>query len=72
VNEQSVDDYLLKGWKWNEGRYGVQKSIRELVDTLGKVRFPALVRCHVEIQTQSRLTGNGFNRQRHEGKTQQL
>lgn len=37
VNEQTVDDYLLKGWKWNEGRYGVQKSLRELVDTLSKV-----------------------------------
>lgn len=40
VDEQSVDDYLLKGWKWNEGRYGVQKSLRELVDTLSKVPVP--------------------------------
>ncbi|KAJ7597281.1 hypothetical protein C8J56DRAFT_919669 [Mycena floridula] len=36
VNEKTVDDYLLKGWKWNEGRYGVQKGLREMVDTLNK------------------------------------
>ncbi|KAF7320227.1 V-type proton ATPase subunit C [Mycena kentingensis (nom. inval.)] len=36
VNEQSVDTYLLKGWKWNEGRYGVQRGLREIVDTLNK------------------------------------
>lgn len=43
VNEQSVDDYLLKGWKWNEGRYGIQKSLRDLVDTLNKVRNPTAI-----------------------------
>ena len=38
VNEKSVDDYLLGGWKWNEGRYGVQKGLRDLTETLNKVR----------------------------------
>ena len=38
VDEKTVDDYLLKGWKWNEGRYGVQKSLREIADTFNKVR----------------------------------
>lgn len=36
VNEKSVDEYLLKNWKWNEGRYGVQKSLRDMVDSLNK------------------------------------
>nr|GAT47892.1 vacuolar ATP synthase subunit C [Mycena chlorophos] len=36
VNEQPVDTYILKGWKWNEGRYGVQRGLREIVDTLNK------------------------------------
>jgi len=36
VNERSVDEYILSGWRWNEGRYGVQRSLRELVDTLNK------------------------------------
>ncbi|KAJ7293344.1 hypothetical protein C8J57DRAFT_23403 [Mycena rebaudengoi] len=36
VNERTVDDYILKDWKWNEGRYGVQKGLRELVDVLNK------------------------------------
>ncbi|EIW86516.1 ATPase V1 complex subunit C [Coniophora puteana RWD-64-598 SS2] len=36
VNERAVDDYLFKGWKWNEGRYGVQRSLREIVDLLNK------------------------------------
>ncbi|KAI5119923.1 hypothetical protein M0805_000888 [Coniferiporia weirii] len=36
VEERTVDSYLLEGWKWNEGRYNVQKSVKELVDTLNK------------------------------------
>ncbi|KAF9270458.1 ATPase V1 complex subunit C [Marasmius fiardii PR-910] len=36
VNEKNVDNYLLRNWKWNEGRYGVQKSLRDMVDTLNK------------------------------------
>ncbi|KAJ8481111.1 hypothetical protein ONZ51_g6215 [Trametes cubensis] len=36
VNEQPVDAYLLKGWSWNEGRYGVQRSLREMIDVLNK------------------------------------
>jgi len=31
-----VDDYILKDWKWNEGRYGVQRGLRETVDALNK------------------------------------
>ncbi|KAF9243802.1 ATPase V1 complex subunit C [Melanogaster broomeanus] len=36
VNQRSVDDYIFKGWRWNEGRYGVQRSLRETVDVLNK------------------------------------
>ncbi|KAG6885950.1 hypothetical protein C0993_007452 [Termitomyces sp. T159_Od127] len=36
IDEKSVEDYLLKGWKWDEGRYNVQKSLREIVDSLSK------------------------------------
>ncbi|KAI0768501.1 ATPase V1 complex subunit C [Trametes elegans] len=36
VNEQPVDAYLLRGWSWNEGRYGVQRSLREMIDVLNK------------------------------------
>jgi V-type H+-transporting ATPase subunit C len=36
VNEASVDDYLLNGWMWNEGRYGVQRGLRDMVDILSK------------------------------------
>lgn len=38
INEHSVDDYLLKDWRWNEGRYGVQRGLREMVEALSKVR----------------------------------
>jgi V-type H+-transporting ATPase subunit C len=38
VNEKSTDDYILNGWKWNEGRYGVEKGLRDMVDVLSKVR----------------------------------
>lgn len=37
MNERSVDDYVFSGWRWNEGRYGVQRSLREIVDVLNKV-----------------------------------
>ncbi|KAG0697161.1 ATPase V1 complex subunit C [Suillus ampliporus] len=36
VNERSVDNYVLRGWKWNDSRYGVQRSLREMVDVLNK------------------------------------
>ncbi|KAI6159556.1 ATPase V1 complex subunit C [Pisolithus thermaeus] len=36
VDERSVDDYLLRGWRWNEGRYNIQRSLRETVDLLNK------------------------------------
>ncbi|KAJ7071253.1 hypothetical protein C8F01DRAFT_1109736 [Mycena amicta] len=36
VNEQPVDTYILKGWKWNEGRYGLQQGLRDIVDGLNK------------------------------------
>ncbi|KAG2109576.1 ATPase V1 complex subunit C [Suillus discolor] len=36
VNERTVDSYVLGGWKWNDSRYGVQRSLREMVDVLNK------------------------------------
>ncbi|KAF8898350.1 hypothetical protein BD779DRAFT_1431805 [Infundibulicybe gibba] len=36
VDEKSVDEYLFDDWRWNESRYGVQKGMREMVDTLNK------------------------------------
>lgn len=36
VNERTVDYYVLGGWKWNDSRYGVQRSLREMVDVLNK------------------------------------
>ncbi|KZT74823.1 ATPase, V1 complex, subunit C [Daedalea quercina L-15889] len=36
VNDEPVDDYLLRDWHWNEGRYGVQRPLRDMVDVLNK------------------------------------
>ncbi|KAA1468593.1 ATPase, V1 complex, subunit C [Dentipellis sp. KUC8613] len=36
VDDRTVDDYLLRDWKWDEGRYGTQRSLREIVDVLNK------------------------------------
>ena len=44
VNERPVDDYLLHGWKWNEGRYGVQRGLREMLEVLSKVSLPSSLR----------------------------
>ena len=52
VNEQPVDSYLLRGWSWNEGRYGTQRSLREMIDVLIKVRTPQLrVYVHLTRET---------------------
>lgn len=37
VNEQSCDEYLSKGWRWNAGKYGVNRSLRDIIDALNKV-----------------------------------
>lgn len=36
VNEQLCDDYILKGWRWNTGKYGINRSLKDIVDTLNK------------------------------------
>ncbi|KAG8896254.1 Vacuolar ATP synthase subunit C, partial [Tulasnella sp. 403] len=36
VDERTVDEYLLGGWKWNTGKYPVARGLRELVDGLVK------------------------------------
>ncbi|EKM60882.1 uncharacterized protein PHACADRAFT_156010 [Phanerochaete carnosa HHB-10118-sp] len=36
VNEKPVDSYLFGDWRWNEGRYGTQRSLREMLDVLVK------------------------------------
>lgn len=62
VDEKTVDDYLLKGWKWNEGRYGVQKSLRDIADTFNKVRSLSALRDNYLRVLHSTL-GNDINRQ---------
>lgn len=37
VNEHSCDDYLLRNWRWNVGKYGINRSLRDIVDALNKV-----------------------------------
>ncbi|KAG8828997.1 Vacuolar ATP synthase subunit C, partial [Serendipita sp. 399] len=36
VNERPGDDYLLKGWRWNAGKYGINRSLRDIIDALNK------------------------------------
>lgn len=61
VDEKSVDSYLLDGWKWKEGRYDIQKGLRDLVDILNKACHPTHI---LEIGTQSKYPciGNDLNR----------
>lgn len=37
VEEKPCDDYLLKGWCWNVGKYGVNRSLRDIIEALNKV-----------------------------------
>jgi hypothetical protein len=68
VNEQSLDSYLLGGWRWNESRYGTQRSLREMVDVLNKVRPHAAGHYLVPMPT----VGNHIDRQHDEEQAQQL
>lgn len=43
VNEKSIDDYIL-GWGWNGQKYRTDRSLREIMETLGKVGSSDLVR----------------------------
>jgi len=36
VNERTCDEYLLDHWRWNAGKYGSQRSLRDVVDSLVK------------------------------------
>lgn len=45
VNEKPVDEYLLHSWRWNEGRYGVQRGLRDMLDVLVKVGHTCIHRC---------------------------
>lgn len=36
VDEKSCDDYILKGWKWNAGKYGVNRSLRDIIEAINK------------------------------------
>ena len=42
VDERHVDDYLLRGWSWNSSKYGAQRGLRDIVDTLAKVGSSAV------------------------------
>ena len=44
VENNSVDDYVLNDWRWNEGRYGHQRTLREMLDILVKV-CPVFTHC---------------------------
>jgi len=36
INDKSVDDYLLTNWRWNEGRYGTQRGLKDMTDVFVK------------------------------------
>ncbi|KAH9996568.1 ATPase V1 complex subunit C [Russula vinacea] len=38
IDDKSVDDYLLNHWHWNESRYGTQRALRDMTDSLVKAR----------------------------------
>ncbi|KAG6845671.1 hypothetical protein H0H87_005878 [Tephrocybe sp. NHM501043] len=60
IDEKSVDDYLLKGWRWDEGRYNVQKGLREIVESLAKARILAFFPSAIIDEVASSI-GFGFN-----------
>lgn len=39
VDERPVDQYMLDNWQWNGGKYVFNRSLKEIVETLNKVRM---------------------------------
>jgi V-type H+-transporting ATPase subunit C len=61
VDERSVDDYLLRGWSWNSSKYGTQRGLRDIVDSLVKVRslsenFPSALNALLTIHSIQEMT----------------
>jgi V-type H+-transporting ATPase subunit C len=52
VNEKSCEEYLLRGWRWNAGKYGVNRSLRDIIDTLNKVLLSASPSVELELTYQ--------------------
>ena len=72
VDERPVESYILEDWKWNEGRYSVQKSSKEIADVLSKVR-ESLLRCIGRLLIVCYLNpGSDIYRQCHESEIKQL
>jgi V-type H+-transporting ATPase subunit C len=53
VDERPVDAYLSRDWRWNDGRYGTQRSLREMSDVLNKVH-PSPYRRALPVQSRER------------------
>ena len=68
VDERPIDYYLLGNWRWNDGRYGIHKSLRELVDTLSEV----WCLCRAQSLSDHTDAGDDIHRRHDEGKAQQL
>ena len=69
VNERAVEHYLLKDWKWNEGRYNVQKGLKDLVDTLNRVGVMSLLGLNIHTIC-TFFIGINLNRWCYEGQTE--
>jgi hypothetical protein len=70
VNDHSCEDYLLREWRWNAGKYGLNRNLRDIVETLNKVCIILLVQSS-RRECYSRLAiGNDIDRQRYEGKAE--
>jgi V-type H+-transporting ATPase subunit C len=50
VDDQTPEGYLLKGWKWNSGKYITNRKLREILDALAKVC------CGISKRSSSNLT----------------
>lgn len=73
VDERSVDDYLLREWSWNSSKYGTQRGLRDIVDTLVKVRHGKIIPSNSPRIRTFVLTpniGNDLNRYRVEKSSQ--
>lgn len=73
VDERSVDDYLLREWSWNSSKYGTQRGLRDIVDTLVKVHHQMAILSNSSRSPILMLTfdtGNDLNRQRAEESSQ--
>lgn len=64
IDERPVDSYILSEWRWNESRYPVSRSLRELVEALSNEMTSIDNQLKTKVQNYNAVKGSLTQMQR--------